>query len=569
MSILEKLSGSRTIALFCVAIALLIFAASVLSGRTEYQWGSAPVSRSSLIRYVEWIAFLLGFLLAICIRNQARFTEKLYKTKSLPVDTTRPQHSDFEHSRSGSAARVILGRFSPFQISLYSGYAIVGMFVIYLGLYYKSAYDSFYLQEHDFLNIAAALPHTGLLQTPYVNTGPSGSFLGHHFSPFLILLKPIFWLCSQVPGANYGIYMLPLFLGASWGTILWYELAIKYVSRQYFWLLPVLALFLGFNPLLFRLSLSFHFEVFILPLAAACLLTWNHKSYWVFLFLLLSVKEDISLYSLLICGSLYVTGRWNVWKPSGERIPRSSSSSGSILHRRLLISAILSALYFLIAVTAQRFLAGSSGADWSHYWLDAFEWKGAQTTGFLVVILSGGWLALKERGLRIPFILILLMHVFSRHPWHNSFQSHYVYTVIIIVLISVYYLKPGVLSIMVPAMLFAAILDKSTPQALLLPARHDTLVVTERIPQGSCVRASRHIAVRVPLHSKTFPIYSIAGNPLSGDLCQPPGDETCKGAYLLLESQDTPRLHGCQMQSLRFRAGTEHLNLFEYVKPGR
>ena len=559
----RKWHSPAAIAALSLIVSLLVIGSALISDRTIYVWGLAPRINVSLIKIAEWLVLIPGTFLAFAIRKQGQQNSG----KSYSAEVGKP-------SRPTPLA---------WSISLVSGYAILSLFVAYLALYCRSAYDSFYLQEHDFLNIAAALPGGDWLRTPYVNTGPTGSFLGHHFSPFLLLLKPFFQAIAWLPQANFTTYMLPLFLGAAWGVILWFETIRRYLDERYHWLLPVLATFLVCNPLVFRLSLSFHFEVFILPLSAGCILFWNRGHYWVFFLLLLSVKEDIAFYVFLVCASITLVHIWRhrpgslteaihvilKQQPNGGPEHKPPNLAASWNSRRLLLSGTFALTYLLFAVAFQKLLAGDTGADWSHYWLQPFEWKGTQTTGLLIVILAGGWTALKHPALRIPLILICLMHILSRHPWHNSFQSHYVYTVTLIVLPSLFFLRHRAMALIIPLMLFAGMLDRSTPQPLLKESAYDSIVVLTRIPENSCVRASKHIAVRIPLHSSPFPIYEIAGNPeAERDLCQPPPGKDCGGLYLLLESQDTALLHGCQMQNLRFRAGTEHLNLFEYVQPG-
>ena len=521
-------------------IPLIIFVTSILAPSTEYDQVSVPVLHTTTIRFAQWAALLLGIILSLLVRWQFSQTDA-----GLKVNTGS--------SNENLSARI--------------GYAIVGLFCLYLGLFYQSAYHSFYLQEHDFLNIAAALPHSGLLETPYVNTGPTGSFLGHHFSPFLLLLKPVFWVFSLMPRADYSTYMLPLYLGACLGVYLWYRAGILYIRKTHAWLLPVLACFLVCNPLILRLSLSFHFEVFVLPLSAACLLLRSSRWYWLSLLLLLMVKEDIALYVFLLSGSFFLFN-WRANR-SEPGLQGGSPAFNPANLRRLKFTTIASGIYLLLAILSQRTLAGGTGADWSHYWLEAFEWKGTQSTGFLLIFLAGGWMALVQSRLTLPLILILILHALSRHPWHNSFQSHYVYSVLPIILIGVFFLGTRGFVLLLPLMLFAGLLDRSTPLPLLEKRSYDTLHILNQIESNSCVRSSRHISVRIPLSSRPFPLYPIEGNPMaSTDLCQPPPEEGCQRMYLLLESQDTPRLHGCQVQELRFRANTEHLNLFEYVQPG-
>lgn len=605
---------------FALLAGLILPGAVLLGPPTDYQWGSAPVIHRPF-EVVEWIALAAFFLMILWMYrgflSRGFLAELLRSTGKKRSGFRRILQSHFRIEHGQELLEWEPGRSRSGRLDLWISCIILAAGILYTGLYYRSAYLGFLLQEHDFINLSAGLSHSWMLITPYVNTGPTGSFLGHHFSPFLILIRPFFWMAERLPEANHGVYLLPLFLAISLGQVLWFLAALQRWKSS--WILPLVALCLSLHPAVLRLGLSFHFEAFVLPLAALCVLTYNRRIYWLFLILLFSVKEDISLYA-----SVIFAGLW--WQSGGremlsQRMPGRSNGKNSTArtasallpdrpdaaiaqdasirqdatrapdasigqdatrttdtpsgqdapNRRLLHSLILSGAYFLFALSFQKYLAGPSGVDWSHYWQDVFQFRGTQFRGLLFILLSGGWLALLMPRFRPAFLFILALHFFSQHPWHNSFQSHYTYTMLpllFLVLGTAFEIRKELLLLAVFLIFVSMIVDRSTPLPLIQSRKVDTSLL-QSLPANSCIRTSRHISVRIPLHAHPFPLYRIAGNPASNhDLCIPPAGDNCTGRYLLLESQDTHLLHGCIIQDLRFRHGSEHLNLFQYVSPG-
>ena len=601
-------SFRRLVPYLSLTWAALFFGSALLSS-ASYRWTSPPSADKSILQTVEGIAILLAIALAFCIWQGFRQSAGIPMARREGTDSKRLREDGLHPGQSKWAREVIPGngnflRSPVADLPELISYLIVFCFVAYLGLFFEGAYHSFYLQEHDFLNIAAGLGRPGWLITPYVNTGPTGSFLGHHFSPILLFLKPLFWLAGLFQGANYAAYMLPLFLGAGWGAILWLQLAQKHLRHEYRWLLPALAVFIVCNPLTLRLSLSFHFEVFVLPISAACLLLWRKPGLWPALVLLFFVKEDMALYSLLLLGSITVFERrsrarfWHEFFATNSQEPVASNQETDTVQpirspeagdglspfmvrfpfmmRRLVQffrqsrpaqAALVSFAYLIVSLTIREALAGSTGTDWSHYWLQPFDWKGAQTTGLIVVLLAGGWLALGAPSLRYPLLAIIAIHLLSQHPWHNSFQSHYVYSLITLIFLGMWRIRLSFIPLVFPLLAVAGMMDRSTPVPPFESRSIDTNTVIRELPPNSCIRSSKHIAVRIPLHSHPYPLYVIAGNPLAEQSLCFPVEARCDRQYILLESQDTPALHDCQMQELRFRARSRYLNLFEYVLP--
>lgn len=586
-----------------------------LSPATQYVWGEAPRIGMAWFQTYDWsllilFSIALGFM--VYRRRKAGRRGGWQPADSGPLHDGSPKASDFPIPPTSRGAPG-----SKFILLISYGVLFCGFF--YTGLYYESTYQGYFLQEHDFLNIAAGLSDSVFLRTPYVNTGPTGSFLGHHWSPFLILIRALFWLSEFLPRANHGIFLLPLFLGACAGQLLWFELARQRLSANYTGLLPLLALVLILHPGILRLNLSLHFEIFVLPLSALAILLWRRRSYWVALILLFSVKEDVALYCAFAFASLW----W--WSPEQER-------------GRLKNSFVVASLYFVLAVGLRHYLAGSTGVNWLHYWSEAFQFQGKQLHGLLFILLSGAWLAFLDRRWLLPILLTVGTHLISRHPWHNSFQSHYVYTTLPMILILLGQILPasqstdlnarqkhedrdeqddrdsqedrdspddrgaqaqqnhqkehpgpearaqknrlwlssalstgvggpGILGLALVALCISMVLDRSSPLPFFASRKPDIGPITS-IPAGSCVRSSRHISVRLPLNSRPLPIYPIAGNPVSNDtLCFPPPQADCKNRYLLLESQDTHLLHGCRADDLRFVTASKDLSLFEYGSP--
>lgn len=538
--------------LFCFFASCITTVGALWENATDYRWGQTANFSWHSIRLAEWAVLVLAifcsvFLMVTSLRN--RITSGSFVSPS----------------RLASDRRWML------RLSLI---ILVGN-LTYLFLYYRSAYNGYYLQRHDFVNLAAALNDFPLLRTPFVQTGPSGSFLGHHFSPILLILSPLFRLASLVPGINYGFYLLPLFAAPVCALFVLLILARRELKDPI--LLPVVA-WLAFNPLLLRLFLSFHFEAFVLPLTALCLYKFRSRWYWVWLILLCAVKEDLGLYVFLIA-----TGAWlgpslelRVLEPGTKA---TEPTEQSWIRSRLRRTAFFALAFFLFAVLVRRSLAGTTGMSWSDYWTQDFPFAGHPLTAFLLILTAGGWIALLQPAFRYSFAGIALIHLLSNQPWHNSYETHYVYSILPLLLVafahwlrsvSSVYIESAVgkrtVAALVLLVALASVQDRSTPIALFKPGPD---IDFSWIPGQSCVRSSDHLAVRIPLNSRIFPLNPEPRNPMMRTgLCLPPDIEGCTEAYLLLETQDWSRLHDCVGQFSPVRQ-TDRYSIYRYGQTSR
>ncbi len=447
-------------------------------------------------------------------------------------------------------------------------------FLLSLAWFTLDSYRSLYLGDQDFTNISSAINSLararGLFTTPFVDTGSRGSFLGHHFSWSLVLFVPFQWgvtalwsllsLFGAGPPTHF-VYGILLFLTLLSALPLWYLVLRERLSS------PVLLLLCGallWNSLpLWRLALSFHFEVLVFPLSALFFLGERRRSdplFWSALLLWLGVKEDMGLY-------LFFYGLHALMNSSPER---------SFLRRRAPWMMALSLLYFLAASGPLFwFSSGGESLRWVHYWTgEGSRIALLSIKSLFVLLLSLGLLPLLAPRLFLFTILpVALTHLFSHHPWHATYYGHYSYTL-------APFLWWGTVSGMerlqhslnrrlparVDAPLAAALLTlalgyvaasgekESPPPPWKSDARLEEVEsLLASLPRGACVQTQIPFTPHVPLHARVFPLrlplsspFRQWKGPLTAERAEFSDSVPCRGFFLLLDPADPRPPHYTQ-----------------------
>ncbi len=437
--------------------------------------------------------------------------------------------------------------------------------LVYVWLFSEQAYSNLFLSDQDFTNISSAINNTargdGLLTTAFLQTGAGGSYLGHHFSPVLFLYVPVYWFFHAA-----GRWLAPEVL-LEWGNtlqpthwvyavLLWITLLaalwlwtrfVRLELRDPLAAVLVSALLVSAYPL-WRLSLSYHYELPALVFSAAAFLALRRRrmlAYWVALFLWMSCKEDIAVYVALFGIYLAVHRR-----DGGPRIG--------------LATAIVGVLYFLLASGPfMDLFAGAEKPNWASVWQDVWliDGRSARPTFFIVAAFALLPL-LNGRLFWIVIAPILALHYFSYHPWHHNFLGHYSYDVLPFLMFGTIRsaqrlgrigrvfgerLREFALVAALGISLLAASADRYMPIPGLPEDERYSVVhsLLERIPRGACVQTQAPFSAHVPLHARVFPLMIPETNPFHDRLPGPHNfdrfyfrDAICRRYYLLLDPDD-------------------------------
>ncbi len=417
----------------------------------------------------------------------------------------------------------------------------------------NEAYDSFFLADLDFTMLSEALQSTlrgdGILITPYAATGPSGSFLGHHFTPSLLALVPLYALRQWItrPLAEIaGFHTSWLETHLYYGYLLWliiftgFLLWIIYIQKHQKNVIATLllsTLFLS-SVAVWRVSMAFHYEILVIPLSALVFYFERKRVifYLIFLFLWLGVKEDIGLY--IICYGFFLI------------LNRETRNRGWI-------TIGISVVYLFVSHLIQNFMGGNTGPDWSTVWLGNEPFTHLTLKPALILLLSMGLLPFfSPWRSAVVLIPILLFHALSAQMWHASYTGHYSYAIL-----------PFLFRVSLDAMdrlraftgehhlniasiiLFSLALsgavsaaEKSSPPEKLPTEPSGTFVdrLLSGLPAGSCIQLASPFSPHVPLEDRVFPIHPPESHYL------PPGESIvqwiqdksfrakCNDVYLML-----------------------------------
>ncbi|MDH5657001.1 MAG: DUF2079 domain-containing protein [Spirochaetia bacterium] len=379
-----------------------------------------------------------------------------------------------------------------------------------------NSYESLYIGDFDYTMISSALNRTvrgdGFLRTAFVNTGSGGSFLGHHFTPSLILYLPLYVPWDFI--GNVSITLVPdhfLYGALLWitlftGAIFWNRLNSFLFKSPEKTLIANTVIALAFP--LWRISYSFHFEILVFPLSALLFLSYfkKEKSYWVYLALMLGVKEDISIY--MACFGIFL-----VFSGSGKKG---------------ILTSVSSVLYFAGAMLIRNILSGEDVQNFSEYFSIDFRFKDNIKTSFTLLFSLAFLPVFNLKFFLFTILPILILHGFSKHPWHFSFYGHYIYTVLPFLFLGVslavkdlldkrrqQYSYFMIFSFILSMVFYAAAGDKGNPSPGFLPDRRFSSVsdIMHKIPENSCVRTQIPFTAHVPLHSRSYPLFLPHGSP--------------------------------------------------------
>lgn len=436
-------------------------------------------------------------------------------------------------------------------------YVILVPLLFYIINYSLSAFHSLYLQNQDFTNISTAINHSakglGVLRTAYLETGSSGSYLGHHFSPILFFLVPFYFfshIITQAPLSSllsfcymnthflYAILLAVIYVS---GLALWIRYSLKKVGKS---LTYISILYFLFLPISLHLMASFHFEIFVIPLSAFFFLQLDKKKInltLVFSFVLLClIKEDISLYFLFF--GFYLLSH------------KKSFQKGLLI---ISISAVyfISVKFFIIP-----WFADYQSIPWENYWSAAAPIAiPSRLKPSLMILLSSGFLLIFQlRYFVIVICPLLLLHATSNHLYHQSFLGHYGYTIIPFVFYGIVNgikrirniqeslqipILKTVVGIGVAFLFYVASFDRLSPFPSF-PIQKNTSQLQHllsKIPQKSCIFSQSNLSPHLPLHSIALPLSNPSRNYYQYEVLNvikkiKLGYSECKNNYILLSS---------------------------------
>lgn len=463
----------------------------------------------------------------------------------------------------------------------------------YLLLFSESAYAGLFLSDQDFTNLSSAINNTarseGFLATPFLATGESASYLGHHFSPTTALYTPFYWLYTLPaefgfrPQITHALYATLLWATIALGLWLWARLFLEELRDPALALTAAALAALSFP--LWRFALSYHYEAPVLPLSALCFLFLKRgrmTPFWICLILWLGVKEDIAVYLALF--GLYVfsnrlaapddlrSDRIDRTDPGGDALDSTgdadSRATPAHVRRGVAIVAVSVAWFFLARAGMGWFAGNAETIDWSSYWqTDLWD----QTKNPLVygwLLLAFGLLPLLQVRLFCLVILpILGLHFLSGHPWHHAFLGHYSYSVLPFLFLGLAgglrrvsgwlelfdrrAYRPALLALLIAFGWLAAAADRYTPApALPVDPRFPTLErMLQELPTDACIQTQAPFSAHAPLRLRVFPLMVPPANPYHQRIPGPHNFEEfhfheypdlCARYYLLLDP-DEPR----------------------------
>ncbi len=468
----------------------------------------------------------------------------------------------------------------------------------YMALFNQDAYQSLFLSDHDFTNMSAAFANTaygrGFLATPFLATGDSASYLGHHFAPGLALFyAPIYaayralaWFAADpntlAPAwrPTHYLYAVALWMTAAAGLWLWSGLALRLLRKTWQAALAMSVIAGAF--LTWRLFASYHFEILALPLSAILFRAAGERKILplcLALLLWLSVKEDFAVYAAAF--GVFLSARPDI---AGRRWYGALIAVSSI------------AWFLLVRYALMPHFAGASGVDWAHYW-DADHWRTTRDLRPLFHALLA-FALLPLLNLRFSAIVLaplFLAHALSYQPWHQALLGHYGYALLPFLCygwllgfsraerwFAIFQNArfPALAATALACLWLAAARDPyMPPPALKTDPRYAYLETLLRgLPHGACLQTQASFTAHAPIDLSVFPIAIPASNPWQARLPSPgrlaefkfePG--LCERYYLLLEPSDAmPPFYSREMLAELERWARANLRLisaYEYQRP--
>ncbi|MEQ9362694.1 MAG: DUF2079 domain-containing protein [Leptospirales bacterium] len=537
----------------------------------------------------------VGFaLLTLCLLLILRRAHRARRRAPGDADSRAEGHAarglDAETGRLPAPAR---GNWRETALMFPAIFAPALPLLAYLWNFNDLAYAHLFLGDQDFTNISTAINQTalgrGLLTTPFLNTGPTGSYLGHHFSPLLIVYAPFYWLADVLATNDGGrpthfVYAICLWATLALGLLFWARLIQKEIPNP-FTATACMALICGAYPL-WRLALSYHYELPVIPLSALTFLAlgnWRagRRSFWFWLWLILWManKEDIAIYVGLF--AVYLASH------RGE-----TPGATSIAHMtRALSVGVVALAWLLLALGGMDWIGGAERVDWIQMWSEpTAASERSLRPGFFLLLAFAFVPALNVRYFMIVLLPLLLFHYLSQQAWHHNYLGHYSYAILPFLFFGLirgfqrlesafgFWREargPGAgaerggageadsrgpasaaPSGHVPAValvgvlacgFFAAGTDRYMPlPRLAADPRFATVErVLQRIPAGACLQTQSPFTAHAPLNVQIFPLMAPTGNPAHNTMPGPHNFDRfyfqkhdCKGYYLLLDRDD-------------------------------
>lgn len=443
------------------------------------------------------------------------------------------------------------------RVALWMTVASIGIFGLYLFLFTISADRALLSADQDVTNVSTAIAKTtitDILPSPYVAAGSSRSFLAHHFSPSLLLYVPFYKMAMMIStDVNHNFYNIMLFITLLAGIFLWLYYAYRSLPTLCS-LLPVVMIPILHSLLLYRLILSFHFEVLSIPLMALLLLSlrlngrediprravWLRQSWPLSAMLYAGIKEDMGVYLGLFAGIFFFF----------EIIDEHKKEKRSIV--RVFIERMKHSVYFrlgllafawtIVAMIGRLWIAGDGAPDWESYWnvqqyAERYpQFRKTPYTYIWILLSSGIWIFFSLRS-TVLVLVILSLHVISGMPWHALLESHYSYTILPFIfagsirgLANIARLakerrltvRPALLFVFIGAIVadYALLRDRNHPYSPF--ARHPAYDAIDEmvklIPADACVQSSFHVSALVPLRARPIPFTFYEGSPFEKSL---------------------------------------------------
>lgn len=390
----------------------------------------------------------------------------------------------------------------------------IGAYAFWLS---EAAFRALLLWDTDYAGISAAINNTrlglGALATPYFPTGTTSSYLGHHFSPGLLLLVPFYSVAHGLgelwPQLESG-HRVYGWLLAAWGCagiVVWGNELRRAVGAQTG---NLLLLLLAFAFPIFRQIQSFHYEMPVLFFSGLAVFAQR--------------RGKLGLFWLAILG-------WLVWK---EDLAVYVGLYGLILFsqastRRLGFGVGVAALvtFFSVRFLIHPALAGPHAPEWN-YWT-GWQQRGLQIKPFVEMLAAFGFLTLAAPRTWLAVLPIGVLHALSAHSWHATYYGHYSYALTPFLLMGAvqavqnlswwmgrrYYVACAAAAVAV--CLYVSAGEKEAP--LTLP-KGDDLQMPARglltgLPPGSCLQADSRYSAQAPLRVITLPYFPPQNNPLA------------------------------------------------------
>lgn len=289
--------------------------------------------------------------------------------------------------------------------------------------------NTFFLGERDFTSMAEVINNIrkyGIFFSPF-HGDENPSYLAHHFSPGLVFFAPFLGLADTRIGLALGHLFYSVILYAIGFSTLWWGRTKPNRDEIVLWLV-----FWGGNLYLYRMALSYHFEIlFVVFFLALAWARYHSRIGWeaVFFVLVLSVKEDASIYLAIFYFS--------------EMVYLLIRRRGNTREFGFFILAFLS--YTVIIPTIRSWMGVEATENWTSIWgnwgetpreilvniltspdriLELFyakkgtAWELLLGFGCLIVLAPRYW---------IYILTILAIHFLSDREWHNSFYNYYIY----------------------------------------------------------------------------------------------------------------------------------------------